>query len=746
MLCNRLTLIIFLLMISTTSWAETGIVSWVNWSTEPGIAQVVSGFAGVKAELSLASDGKTISTVDQLTAAGWSVENGCLITPQRSGGSKITLHVTGLPAGVQDVYVRHHGGARTPGNEWWFDTTFALTDGSAVGEMRLLSGLGGYDRSSMYETKQGSVGTADKAVSEITLTIERYIWTQFSKAGSIRIETTPSMTASYTSIKSPENDAVRAEFNKGAVKDASGKTAYCVRVVSGSLTVRPKSFDSLKGLTLNAPVDIDCAKGEYENKQVLLFSDTQDLKGVSLQASELKTSIGAVIPVESIMACPLGYVQYPLPYNLDLHGYWPDPILNFLKSFDVNRDDVQSVWYRVFVPRDAKPGAYSGKLTITPTNAPAFDVPVSVLVRNFEVPKMSHFRVVVGCNASDDFEMSYKINPTAIYGFTQDWIKEFPKWAALGVTALNLDYLGGSFMEDKANKMPSQAQLDKLCEGLYQKLKALEAVGLRDKAYLYVFDEADAQWYPAMRKICDVVKAKFPDLKIMTTAHDWTNTNPDGSAPETAKGRWTGAAGGLDKIDIWVPLLFHYNFEQAAQARKQGRQIWWYTCNSPQKPFPNFQIINSAMDNRVLMGFMAFAYGTDGYLYYATRGGSWEYNAPITTGPYTGWPVVDTGHDHLYQKGPDGKGLPSRRMEMLRDGLEDYDYLWIARDLSEKPKVKTSKDPAIIDGIKLIKQLSAPGNELVKSLTEYTQDTGKLESVRTSLAKFIEKAQGLVRK
>lgn len=716
-----LTVLAITLIVAHIGWTQSGLVSWINWSKEPGVSQVLSGLPGVKAMVTLASDNQVINTVDELASAGWNVENGCIVTPQQSGGSKLVLHVTGLPVGAHTVYVRLHMGPREPGNEWWYITNLALTDGTAAGDTRLISGMGGYDRSSMYEVRQGTVGTAEKGVSELTLSIERYVWSQFSRIGSIRIETDISINVSYTSVRSSENDAVRAELAKEAVLDASGKTAYCLGVVPGSTTVRPKSFDLLKGLVMSPSIDISSAKGEYESQQVLVFSDSQDLKGVNLRASELNGPDGSVIPADCIMAAPLGYVKYSSPFELNEHGYWPDPILNFMNIFDVAKDDVQSVWYRVFVPRDARPGYYTGKLSLAPANAPAFELPVKVRVWDFEVPKMSHLKVFAGGNASDDFEISYKINPSNIYGFHPDFVNKFPEWAEAGITAINLHYIAAANLEDKANKLPSQTQLDRLCDDLEERLKALEAAGLRDKAYFYMFDEANAEWFPAIRKVCAAVKARFPDLKIMTTAHaDWKD---------------------LEQMDIFVPLLKNFSRDKALELHQQGKQLCWYTCNSPIKPYPNVLINNTALDTRVLMGFMAFAYATDGFLYYATRGGAWQSCAPITTGPYTNWPINDTGHDHLYQKGPDGKGLPSRRMEMIRDGLEDYDYLFIASSLVERLRNQTGVPEQLIKQADAIEQYGKPGNGLVRSLTDYTQSVQDLESTRWSIGSFIEEAE-----
>jgi len=158
------------------------------------------------------------------------------------------------------------------------------------------------------------------------------------------------------------------------------------------------------------------------------------------------------------------------------------------------------VWYRVFVPYGTKAGIYKGNVTVKPSNAPEVAVPVEVRVRDFDLPKMPHLRMVVGISASDDFEFSYKINPSSIYHFKPEWLEQFGKWARQGATAINLDYCSGSEMEDKEHKLPSDSQLEKMCSNFEIRLKALESFGLRDKAYFYMFDEASADCYPAMRR------------------------------------------------------------------------------------------------------------------------------------------------------------------------------------------------------------------------------------------------------
>jgi hypothetical protein len=192
----------------------------------------------------------------------------------------------------------------------------------------------------------------------------------------------------------------------------------------------------------------------------------------------------------------------------------------------------------------------------------------------------------------------------------------------------------------------------------------------------------------------------------------------------------------ISDINGWCPLTFHYRPDAAAEARGRGRQVWWYTCNSPEKPFANIMMTHPAMDARLLMGFMAFAYQTDGFLYYATTGGNWANTPAITDGPYTNWPIVDNAHDHLYQKGPDGP-LPSLRLEAMRDGLDD------AALLRERGLVLTPELAALQ---RRITPLFAPGNELVQSLTSYSEDPIALETARREVGQYVEQAERLLRR
>ena len=718
-------------------WGGIGLVTWLH-PQEDGRLGVESAYEGVQVKVQ-AADGAEIKDAAALKDAGWEWStDGLWQTPRRAGGGRLRITITGLPAGAHQVFLRYFSQPRKPGNPWWFALQSGLENGAEVkgwldqSADRIVAGTGGHDPKTVYETRIGIVGTEEAPTTQVTLWVQRYEWSELARIGSIRIETAPSMHASTTGESSPANDRIRAALLANG-PEVGGKPAYGVAVVSGTLKVRPKSFGSLVGQQLPAQVRLSAAKGEYESRQVLVYSPGRDLSDVTLECSALMSEDGHTIPEGELLFAPIGYCPYSVPCDQSIHGYWPEPILTFLKQFTVTQGDVQSLWYRVHVPRDAKAGVYHGALTVRPKEAPACTLPVELRVWDFTLPRWPRLRVVVGCNRVGQFEMSYGLNPGTIYGFDDRWIKEFPKWAAAGATAINLGYIWGKQL-DQETKLPTEAQLDEWVSQIRRRYEAATAAGLRDACYVYMFDEATAEWDPAMRMVSARLRKEFPDLLLLTTAHRaWY---PEGEVDD--------GGGTLEQIDGWCPGTYHYRYGDAAEARRRGRQVWWYTCNSPEKPFANILMTHPAMDARLLMGYMAFAYQTDGFLYYATAGGYYDTMPAITSGPYTQWALVDNAHNHLYQKGPGGP-LPSLRLEAMRDGLEDYDYLYLAycclSDLREAGKGNPELDA-------LARQVTpyfAPGNQLVESLTRYGEDPQRLEVVRREVAHYVEQAQRLLR-
>jgi hypothetical protein len=160
-------------------------------------------------------------------------------------------------------------------------------------------------------------------------------------------------------------------------------------------------------------------------------------------------------------------------------------------------------------------------------------------------------------------------------------------------------------------------------------------------------------------------------------------------------------------VDIWTPNLnclfvrespgefcpWRANPEAYRQVRASGAALWWYqSCSShgcdDKPPTPYFQgwpsyVVDAAGGRARAMGWLAFAWGIQGELYWATTyayakgeapadpwapGGLWAFGGNGDgTLLYPGTPARIGGKTHV--------PVESLRLELIRDGLEDFELL-----------------------------------------------------------------------
>jgi hypothetical protein len=194
-------------------------------------------------------------------------------------------------------------------------------------------------------------------------------------------------------------------------------------------------------------------------------------------------------------------------------------------------------------------------------------------------------------------------------------------------------------------------------------------------------------------------------------------------------------------VDIWVPLTSGFQQEEANTLRAEGKDMWWYTCITPTYPYLNFFIEFPAIGPRLLMGLMAYKYQTGGFLYYNIANWPLAFqHGPITSGPYTNW-VPETvfgsnGDGSLCCAGPDGP-IPTIRMENIRDGLEDYEYLKLLGNLVTTMSAISQPTPRQVAWLSSVQQLLPVPSNLIGSTTSFTRDTAALEAYRQRLATAI---------
>ena len=244
-------------------------------------------------------------------------------------------------------------------------------------------------------------------------------------------------------------------------------------------------------------------------------------------------------------------------------------------------------------------------------------------------------------------------------------------------------------------------------------LPVVEAAGVRDLCYIYCFDERPPEQLDVVYETARRLKQLWPDIEVMTTARDTTFglKRPGGGV-----------------VDIWVPLTATFGRHQAdiRAAQEAGRDVWWYICLAPRHPYANWFIEYPAIEARLVMGAMVAKFRPGGFLYYNV--GRWPGNrGPILSGPRTEWKPASyrdyNGDGSLICPGPDGP-LATVRLENVRDGIEDFEYYRLLRDLLTR--AGRPNDPA-----------GKVGQRVVSSLTAYSRDPSVLLTERRRVARAI---------
>lgn len=122
--------------------------------------------------------------------------------------------------------------------------------------------------------------------------------------------------------------------------------------------------------------------GEYE-PATFVVRPLKDLKNVKIEVSDLAGPECATIPKSAIK---LDLTKY-FPVKTGVIDYMLTPsYLLPCRPIDLYKDFNQQYWVTVHVPAnrdDAEPGAYTGKITITPEGGPATDIPLELTVYPF---------------------------------------------------------------------------------------------------------------------------------------------------------------------------------------------------------------------------------------------------------------------------------------------------------------------------------------------------------------------------
>ncbi len=199
------------------------------------------------------------------------------------------------------------------------------------------------------------------------------------------------------------------------------------------------------------------------------------------------------------------------------------------------------------------------------------------------------------------------------------------------------------------------------CEGLTSEIwPYIKATG---KGWVYNFDEPTTiEDYDKIKENAAGYHQKYSGIKYGTPFYT-------GAAGENIYDYLNGA------INLWIPQTDYYlATKYSAKSRQaEGDELWLYTSWAPRKGYCNLMINQLAIEHRLLF-WQLFAEGVTGYLYWHST--MWDY----VTDPWTDQATVKQSDPGIYGDGslfyplPSGP-CPSIRLELMREGMQDYELL-----------------------------------------------------------------------
>jgi hypothetical protein len=452
--------------------------------------------------------------------------------------------------------------------------------------------------------------------------------------------------------------------------------------------------------------------------------------GFFITASDLTSAEGKTIPQEQIGLFLEHYIQiYAVSSPIGATGYWPDALAPIKEPFSMQAQYAvvgnRPVWVDILIPTGTPGGIYSGTISVTQHGALLETLGVQVEVYNFSLPDQTHLITYVNISKGELSRFYNKpANSPEIEQLTRNYFDflnahRMETWGndllvpEIVVKGENIEvqfndsrydyYLNELktkrvILDAGPHNLVSEIAEEPFSTAFNQKVKVyLTAVesyfrknGWKDRlVFNSPIDEPNTKKdYEETRQWAGLVHETTPGVPFLATESPVAD-NPD----------WGTLRGYVDNFCVHGNALNDPEVKQALREEqaKGGEATWYISCDQVY-PQPNYFIDAPALDP-VMVPWITARYHMNGILYWATN--FWNQTPdpwldPVTyisgfacSGGYVlngeGSLIYPGDHTKRYTGQPDVNGpVSSIRFELLREGIEDYEYLWMLKDLGDK--------------------------------------------------------------
>lgn len=467
-------------------------------------------------------------------------------------------------------------------------------------------------------------------------------------------------------------------------------------------------------------------RGEKVFAQAVVSSE-EELKDVRLSVSDLRNG-KSLIGAENIR---LQFVSYVVSDLLDTTKYgqcgsredkskWGEvlvaDVLDINDSMTVPAGRKQPVWMTVSVPSDARPGKYSGKLTVTSSNAKARSLNVELTVADHVLPPARDWA----------FHLDLWQNPYSVARY-----ENVPLWSDAHFEAMRpvmkmLADAGQKSVTTTIMNRPWNGQTEDAFGSMVTKIRRIDGTWLYDYTifdrwvefmfslgidkqincysmipWVLQFDYIDQatsspatfQAAPGSEEYNEYWGAFIADFARHLKAKGWFEKTMI-AMDERPLESMQAVLGLIRKVEpaFKISLAGNYHepviydivdfsetfsgkqeFPESAKAKRKelGLTTTFYTCCA--EAHPNMFVISNP-DEAAWLGWFAQAEGYDGYLRWAYN--SWTLD-PLTDARFRTWPAGD-----CFVVYPGGRG--SVRFSKLVEGIQDFEKVRILRSQWQK--------------------------------------------------------------
>jgi len=496
-------------------------------------------------------------------------------------------------------------------------------------------------------------------------------------------------------------------------------------LMHSAVKIRPEDSISVTGT-----FQTYSARNEYHSFQIVLIGP-QDIHSVSVstlfEGTPAKLYRQAYLNVTTESDCYGKVGRWPDPLVPDVDVFFNEKRNAF--PFSVPAGENRAMWVDMFIPEDAKPGDYSGFITINGNEKVQF----TLTVWDFALPStVTNYSLMFGFSIDSAAKAHYgNDNYTAWLELTKLYQEE----AMMHRVTL------GDFSESDFSINTDKPDFDKYYDNWHTFFNGHELpYGLKEAKitscqilakHCYSFPNCTSTQIANQIQYWKDVVAFFKKQGWFDTLFDYTQdephtpfdfekltsrsiavhkADPDLRVLCTTEMDKAVSRNITEFIDLWVPIInymepknncYEVNGNQRS-AYDKVNTLWWYQscmsdgCGTPgcdstracEMGWPSYVIDHSAINNRI-MSWMSYLYDIQGELYwstnYAMQGKDPWHDIYYFTGNgdgtffYPGTPDIIGGSNHI--------PVSSIRFKQVRDGIEDREYMKLAEKKVGKAKV-----------------------------------------------------------